>query len=134
MRPVPTVIGSRYGFSASHMLEGLPAGHKCGRLHGHGYTVEVEVEAADGELRPPGFVTDFADLAPFRDYLRDRFDHRHLNDVGVLEDQPTSENLARHFFGWCEQHLNPVIGGRVTAVTVSESEFRTWARYEPGPR
>lgn len=121
-------IGKRFTFEASHVLSGLPDGHKCTRLHGHGYTVEVEV-AADA-LTGPGWVTDFGDLAPFGRYLDEHFDHRHLNDV--LEDQPTSENLAAHFFTWCTGHLSPVIPGRVTAVRVSEKREATWAEYRPG--
>jgi 6-pyruvoyltetrahydropterin/6-carboxytetrahydropterin synthase len=123
-------IGKRFTFEASHVLSGLPEGHQCARLHGHGYTVEVEV-AADA-LTGPGWVTDFGDLAPFGRYLDEHFDHRHLNDV--LEDQPTSENLAAHFFAWCTGHLGPVITGRVTAVRVSEKRQATWAEYRPDSR
>lgn len=99
-------------------------------MHGHGYTVEVEVGA--DALTGPGWVTDFGDLAPFGRYLAGHFDHRHLNDV--LEDQPTSENLAAHFFGWCAGHLDPVIPGSVTAVRVSEKQGATWAEYRPDGR
>ena len=120
-------IGKRFTFEASHVLSGLPGGHKCARLHGHSYTVEVEV-AADA-LTGPGWVTDFGDLAPFGRYLDEHFDHRHLNEV--LEDQPTSENLAARFFGWCAGHLDPVIAGRVIAVRVSEKREAAWAEYRP---
>lgn len=34
-------IGKSFTFDAAHRLPGLRAGHKCGRLHGHTYTVEV---------------------------------------------------------------------------------------------
>ena len=85
-------IGKRFTVDASHCLPGLPAGHKCARLHGHTYTVEVVLAAT--ELVGPGFVTDFGDLAALGRYLDEHFDHRHLNDV--LDDPPTSEHLARH--------------------------------------
>jgi 6-pyruvoyltetrahydropterin/6-carboxytetrahydropterin synthase len=117
-------IGKRFTFAAAHLLAGLPTGHKCARLHGHTYTVEVELVAS--ELAPPGFVTDFGDLAPFQRYLGEHIDHRYLNDV--LDGEPTSENLARHFFTWCAGHLEPGIPGRVTAVRVWESP-ETWAEY-----
>jgi len=117
-------IGKRFTFDAAHTLAGLPAGHKCARLHGHTYTVEIELAAS--ELSPPGFVTDFGDLAPFRSYLSERIDHRPLNEV--LDVEPTSENLARHFFTWCTEHLEPEIAGRVTAVRVSETP-QSWAEY-----
>jgi 6-pyruvoyltetrahydropterin/6-carboxytetrahydropterin synthase len=89
---VPYTIGKRFSFCASHALPGLPSGHKCARTHGHNYVVEVVLQA--DELEPPGFVTDFGDLAPLKTYLDNAFDHRHLNDV--LEVPPTSEHLAAH--------------------------------------
>lgn len=117
-------IGKRFTFDAAHVLASLPAGHKCARLHGHTYTVEVELAA--GQLARPGFVTDFGDLAPFRRYLAEHIDHRHLNEI--LDIEPTSENLARHFFTWCAEHLEPGIPGRVTAVRVCETPA-SWAEY-----
>ncbi|WP_045875806.1 6-carboxytetrahydropterin synthase QueD [Pseudofrankia sp. DC12] len=118
-------IGKRFTFDAAHVLHGLPAGHKCGRLHGHTYTVELHLQA-DG-LVDPGFVTDFADLAPLGRYLDEQFDHRLLNDVLAVE--PTSEALAAHLFGWCTQHLAPTLAcGQIVAVRVSETPS-SWAEY-----
>ncbi|WP_239404732.1 6-carboxytetrahydropterin synthase QueD [Frankia sp. Cj3] len=118
-------IGKQFGFDASHQLSDLPDGHKCARLHGHTYTVEVVV-AAD-TLTGPGFVTDFGDLTPLRSYLDDHLDHRHLNDV--LAVAPTAENLASHLAAWCQTHLDPTIPGRVVAVRVSEAPT-SWAVWE----
>jgi len=122
-------VGKRFSFDASHQLPGLPDGHKCARLHGHTYTVEIVV-AAD-MLTGPGFVTDFGDLAPLRAYLGDEFDHRHLNEV--LAVPPTAENLAAHLASWCHLHLEPLIPGRVAAVRVSETPT-SWAIWEADPR
>jgi 6-pyruvoyltetrahydropterin/6-carboxytetrahydropterin synthase len=122
-------IGKRFTFDAAHRLSGLPPGHKCSRTHGHTYTVEVELAAT--VLTGPGFVTDFADLAPFGRYLDEQVDHRDLNEV--LDAEPTSENLARLFFSWCTQHLDLAAGGLVTAVRVSETPA-TWAEYRPEER
>lgn len=47
-------IGKRFTFEAAHQLANLPEGHKCGRLHGHSYNVEVVLTAT--ELTGPGFV------------------------------------------------------------------------------
>ncbi|MGH3718023.1 MAG: 6-carboxytetrahydropterin synthase QueD [Pseudonocardiaceae bacterium] len=117
-------IGKRFSFDAAHVLHGLPVGHKCARLHGHTYTVEVELSSR--RLTEPGFVTDFGDFAVFKSYLDENFDHRLLNEV--LDVEPTSELLAEHFFGWCITHLEPVIGGWLTAVRVSETPS-TWAEF-----
>ena len=119
-------IGRRFTFDAAHHLDGLPDGHKCSRQHGHTYTVEVELAAAD--LAPPGFVTDFADLAPLGTYLDTHFDHRDLNDI--LAIQPTSENLARHLYDWCAANLQAKVRGAIAAVRVHETPA-SWAEYRP---
>lgn len=87
-------ITKEFHFSASHQLTGLPEDHQCARLHGHNYIVEVELSASD--LNEHGFVRDYHELAPFKRYIDDCFDHRHLNDV-LGHDQSTAETLARHF-------------------------------------
>ncbi len=119
-------IGKRYTFCAGHWIPGLPDGHQCGRQHGHNYTVEAIVEA--DQLADPGFVTDFAELAPLKRYLDETFDHRSLNDA--LDMPPTSEHLAAHLAGWFVRELEPLICGRLVAVRVSETDS-SWAEYRP---
>jgi 6-pyruvoyltetrahydropterin/6-carboxytetrahydropterin synthase len=119
-------IGKRFRFEAAHHLPGLPEGHKCGRPHGHSYTVEVVLTAS--ELTPPGFVTDFADLAPFRAYLDRELDHRDLNEV--VDFPPVSENLAAHLAAWFMTNVEPTIPGRLVRIRVSETAD-TWAEYTP---
>jgi 6-pyruvoyltetrahydropterin/6-carboxytetrahydropterin synthase len=85
-------ISREFTFEAAHRLPRVPDGHKCARLHGHSYRVEIQVSApVDPDT---GWVMDFADIkAAFRP-LHERLDHYYLNDVDGL-DNPTSENLAR---------------------------------------
>lgn len=120
-------IGKQFGFEAAHSLPDLPQGHKCARPHGHSYTVEVTI-VADGELTGPGFVVDFADLAPLGAYLNAELDHRDLN--AVLPVAPTSENLAAHLYQWCTANLALPVGVRVEKVRVSETAS-TFAEYAP---
>lgn len=108
-------------FAASHVLDGLPEGHKCGRLHGHNYRVEVELSAP--VLDDVGMVRDYAELTPLLDHIRERFDHRHLNDA--LLGNPTAENLARVIFEWALDDFP-----EVSAVRVHETD-RTVAEYRP---
>ncbi|WDT53520.1 6-pyruvoyl trahydropterin synthase family protein [Streptomyces sp. G7(2002)] len=118
-------IGKSFAFDAAHRLAGLPEGHKCGRLHGHTYTVEIVVTACG--VTAPGFVTDFGNLAPVKKYLDEHLDHRSLNDV--LPCEPTSENLARFLAEWFVETVEPTIDGRLEKVRVSETPS-SWAEFE----
>jgi len=121
-------IGKRFSFAAAHHLDGLPEGHKCSRVHGHSYSVEVMLESV--QLDSTGFVADYGDLDPLRRYIDSQLDHRDLNDV--LPVQPSCENIARCLYLWCRDNLEQ--GHLVSAVRVSESPA-TWAEYAPdGPR
>ncbi|HMC39811.1 MAG TPA: 6-carboxytetrahydropterin synthase QueD [Acidimicrobiales bacterium] len=91
-----------FGFEAAHRLPHVPDGHKCARLHGHSFRVEVHVTGpVDPDL---GWVMDFADVRAAFAPLHDALDHRYLNEVPGLEN-PTSEHLA----AWIWEHL--VAGG-----------------------
>ncbi|GIF76209.1 6-pyruvoyl trahydropterin synthase family protein [Asanoa siamensis] len=120
-------IGKEFRFEAAHSLPGLPEGHKCGRQHGHSYTVEVTLVTAS-ELADPGFVVDFAGLAGLGAYLNESFDHRDLN--AVLDVPATSENLARHLYCWCVEHLDLPAAVAVERVRVSETAS-TFAEFAP---
>jgi 6-pyruvoyltetrahydropterin/6-carboxytetrahydropterin synthase len=119
------LIGKSFRFEAAHQLPGLGADHKCSRLHGHSYHVEVVL--ASDELAEPGFVTDFGDLAPFGRFLADTLDHRLLNEV--LPCEPTSELLAWYLADWFATNVEPMIPGRLVAVRVSETPS-SWATFE----
>jgi 6-pyruvoyltetrahydropterin/6-carboxytetrahydropterin synthase len=88
-------ISKTFRIEAAHRLPQVPAGHKCARLHGHSFAVEVHVR---GPLDPQlGWVMDFADIKAAFAPLYEQLDHNYLNDVPGLEN-PTSENLARWIF------------------------------------
>jgi 6-pyruvoyltetrahydropterin/6-carboxytetrahydropterin synthase len=85
-------IYREFTFEAAHRLPRVPDGHKCARLHGHSYKVQVHVH---GDVDPAtGWVMDFAEIKKAFRPLHDQLDHYYLNDVPGL-DNPTSENLAR---------------------------------------
>lgn len=116
-------ISKDFQFSASHQLEGLPVDHPCSRLHGHNYTVRVELT---GTIRHPGFVLDYGELGFVKDWLDGGWDHRHLNDV--LTYNPTAENLADHLAGQVADALAGLGADNVTCVSVAVSETpKTWA-------
>ena len=107
-------LSREFTFEAAHRLPHVPADHKCYRLHGHGYRVEVmvagEVDAATGWL------IDFGDIrATVEPLLKEQLDHRNLNDIAGLEN-PTSELLC----AWLWQRLAPRLPG-LAAITVHET-------------
>jgi 6-pyruvoyltetrahydropterin/6-carboxytetrahydropterin synthase len=80
-----------FTFEAAHRLPHVPEGHKCARLHGHSFRVEVRVR---GDVdQESGMVIDFADIKTAFTPLHAQLDHYYLNEVEGLEN-PTSENLA----------------------------------------
>lgn len=122
-------VSKSFSFSASHQLEDLPEGHKCRRLHGHNYVVDVEVCSLTTDSL--GMVIDFDLLTAIVKPMIDQFDHRHLNDM--LIRQPTSENLASAIHTRVKRDLqkaaNRDSGGPAgITVTVHETD-KTWARY-----
>ena len=53
-------IFREFTFEAAHRLPGVPASHKCSRLHGHSFRLEIHVA---GDVEPAsGMVMDFADI------------------------------------------------------------------------
>jgi len=102
-----------FGFEAAHRLPNVPADHKCARLHGHSFRVELHVEGDVGATT--GWVMDFADLRAAWEPLHDQVDHRYLNDVPGLEN-PTSEVLAE----WIWRRLAPTLPG-LSEIVVRET-------------
>jgi 6-pyruvoyltetrahydropterin/6-carboxytetrahydropterin synthase len=106
-------IFKEFTFEAAHRLPNVPAGHKCGRLHGHSYRVEVHVAGPMDEMA--GWVRDFADIKCAFKPLENILDHNYLNEIDGLEN-PTSEVLAR----WIWLRLVPILGD-LSKVVVRET-------------
>jgi 6-pyruvoyltetrahydropterin/6-carboxytetrahydropterin synthase len=102
-----------FSFEAAHRLPNVASDHKCARLHGHSFRVEVEVIGEVGS--ETGWVMDFADLRAAWQPLHDQLDHRFLNELPGL-DNPTSEVLA----GWIWDRLVPELPG-LSCITVRET-------------
>jgi 6-pyruvoyltetrahydropterin/6-carboxytetrahydropterin synthase len=95
-------IFREFAFEAAHRLPNVPVNHKCARLHGHSFRVEVHVSGALGE--DTGWVMDFADLKRAFGPILEQLDHRYLNEIDGLSN-PTSEVLAI----WIWQRLKPAL-------------------------
>lgn len=89
-----------FTIEAAHRLPNVPAGHKCARLHGHSFRIELHLS---GDLDPhTGWVMDFADIKAVFKPIYERLDHHYLNDIEGLEN-PTSERIAV----WIWEQLKP---------------------------
>jgi len=93
-------IFKEFGFEAAHRLPHVPDGHKCGRLHGHSFKVELWLRGPVGERT--GWIVDFGDVKEAFAPILDQLDHRYLNELPGLEN-PTSEVLAR----WIWRSVRP---------------------------
>ena len=72
-------IFKTFSLECAHRLPNVPQGHKCARVHGHSFKVELHVRGpVDGRL---GWVMDFADIKQAFEPLHEQLDHRYLNEV-----------------------------------------------------
>lgn len=106
-------IFKEFTVEAAHRLPNVPEGHKCARLHGHSFRIEVHVSGSIGGTT--GWVMDFADIKSAFAPVEKLLDHNYLNDIPGLEN-PTSENLAR----WVWERLSSELSG-LSGVVVRET-------------
>lgn len=108
------IIFATFSFEAAHRLPNVPEGHKCGRLHGHNWTVRLECEGEPDEHA--GWIVDFYDIQEAWDRRVYRaLDHRLLNEIDGLEN-PTTENIAQ----WIVSQLRREVPS-LARVTVNET-------------
>ena len=89
-----------FQFEAAHLLPHLPRSHKCRRLHGHSFKVDIVIlGTCDPRL---GWVMDYADISKAFLPIWKKLDHFYLNEIPGLKN-PTSENIA----AWIWQRLKP---------------------------
>jgi 6-pyruvoyltetrahydropterin/6-carboxytetrahydropterin synthase len=100
-------------FEAAHRLPKVPPGHKCARLHGHSFKIEVAISGPVNE--ETGWFIDYEVVDAAWRPLFEILDHHYLNEVPGLEN-PTSEHLAR--FLW--ERMKPALPG-LERITVHET-------------
>lgn len=102
----------RFRFEAAHQLPNVPAGHQCGRMHGHGFEVilHANMTIADADMG-----LDYDLLAELWRPLQGELQHACLNDIAGLEN-PTSEMLA----AWLWERLKPELSA-ISWITVYET-------------
>ena len=114
-------ISKQFTFEAAHLLPNVPEGHKCRRLHGHSFSVELHLEGPVGEHT--GWVVDFAEISVVCKALEERLDHRYLNEIPGLEN-PTSEVLARWIWREARAALPMLVAVEVRETCTTRCIYR----------
>jgi len=102
-----------FDFEAAHWLPTFPEGHKCRRLHGHSFVVDVIVAGEVDEAE--GYLVDYGQIKQAVAPVKHQLDHYCLNDIPGLEN-PTAEVLSR----WIWEKLEPALP-LLDAVIVRET-------------
>ncbi len=105
-------IWRRYLLQSAHRLPNVAAGHKCGRVHGHGFEVMLH---ADLDRSAGSRGVDDERLDKLWAPIHAELDHAYLNDVPGLEN-PTSELMA----SWLWMRLKPELP-ELSWITVFET-------------
>jgi 6-pyruvoyltetrahydropterin/6-carboxytetrahydropterin synthase len=93
-----------FNFESAQTLPAAPEGHKCRRMHGHSFKVEISVE---GDVDPStGWVYDHAAISAAMKPIVSQLDHSYLNEIPGMEN-PTIENMA----AWFWKKLAPQLPG-----------------------
>ncbi|HEX2541082.1 MAG TPA: 6-carboxytetrahydropterin synthase [Caldimonas sp.] len=105
-------VWRRYKFQAAHRLPNVALGHKCGRMHGHGFEVIVH---ANQDLGSRPLSIDYDHLDEIWAPLNIELNYKCLNEIEGL-DNPTSEILS----SWLWKRVKPVLP-ELSWVTVFET-------------
>ena len=108
-----------FRFEAAHYLPHFPDGHKCRRMHGHSFKIDVCVGGSPDPIS--GVIMDFGELKNKVKPLIESIDHQCLNDLGQqwnepLLQNPTSENIVF----WIFRQLSPKLPG-LKSITIQET-------------
>ena len=97
-----------FKFSAAHCLE--IEGHRCSNMHGHNYTVRIEVS---GQADENGMIIDFDEIKKHANPLIAKIDHTNLN---TTIGNSTSESICK----WFHKRLKEKITG-ISKIEVRET-------------
>ena len=113
-------ISKRFTFDAAHHLTGVQEDHPCGKLHGHTYTVEVEVRGTK-DLKT-GWVIDYSEIKEAVKPLVNQLDHSYLNDIEDLKFT-TAEELSVWFWERVKPRLENLYRISMIETPTSRCDF-----------
>lgn len=113
-------LSKSFTFEAAHWLPTFPEGHKCRRMHGHSFKVDIIVR---GEVpEDQGFLIDYGDIKQAINPIEQQLDHYVLNEIEGLEN-PTAEQLARWIFDKIQPNLPMLHCVRIHETCTSTCEY-----------
>lgn len=113
-----------FKFEASHQL--VHHDGKCSRLHGHSFTLSVELSAEALQKGGPGsnMVCDFGTVSKIvKPLLESHLDHYHLNE-SLNTDSPTAEFIAKWVYERLEKDLPHLSAVLIKETTSSVAIYR----------
>ncbi len=114
-------LSKSFQFEAAHWLPTFPEGHKCRRMHGHSFRIDIVVA---GEVdQEKGYLIDYGTIKQAAQPVIDRLDHYVLNEIEGLEN-PTAEMIAKWVFDHVSQHLPMLTAVRVHETCTTQAEYR----------
>jgi 6-pyruvoyltetrahydropterin/6-carboxytetrahydropterin synthase len=94
-------IWRRYLLQSAHRLPNVAYGHKCGRVHGHGFEVILHAHV---DLGARALGVDYDQMDAVWAPIHEELDHAYLNDIPGLEN-PTSELISSWIWSRVKPHL-----------------------------
>lgn len=113
-------ITQSFTFEAAHHLPHVPETHRCRRLHGHSYRVDLTLGGAPDPLT--GFIVDFFDVEKAFAPVLARLDHHLLNEIEGLEN-PTAELIAMWIFDKVKPQLAELVSVRLYETPTSWADY-----------
>ena len=105
-------VWRRYVVQSAHRLPNVPVGHKCGRMHGHGFEIIIH---ANQNLGDRDLSIDYDHLDALWAPIHMELNYACLNDLPGLQN-PTSEVIS----SWVWNRLKPQLP-ELSWVTVFET-------------
>lgn len=125
MNPPVVELTYAFGFDAAHRFDAFPEGHPNRRMHGHSFQVEVAMRGTPDPAT--GFVLEFSRIEGACGALRERLDHRVLNDIETL-GAPSLERLSI----WIWEQLAQTVTGLARVTVRRDSRGQSCTYRGPG--